>query len=265
MKLRTLGITLVSGVVLALLMIHFGESAITSANSNGDHERVIPITETDNDTFSWQVKELMLNSHNYWRTLQAEAVTTWYPTGQEGFQVFTSLQIDGNKRVRVEDVISNEEQAALWIMNDSGIYSNNYPGLDGLEKLSITLSDHYHLLPHDIESINTNVIYMHPIGAALTTPVREYIYPVGFAQRANSFLLKGEEKIVGRMTWVVEWVEEEPASLKQIFWVDQETGIILKALSYVGENTDRLYSETVFTNIVFDAAIPETNFQVSLD
>ncbi|MCL4869542.1 MAG: hypothetical protein KJ063_11275 [Anaerolineae bacterium] len=266
MKMHNLGISLFVGIVLGILLIQSGlPTVLWATNDDNEHRETVPVTVTDSDSFSWLVKELMLNSHSRWRTIQAEAITTWYPPGQDQFQVFTNIYIEGNSRVRIEDIESNQERPHLWVMNESGIYANNYHPSPELARLPIVISDHYQQLPRDVASINTQVIYRHPIAGALTTPVSDYLYPVGFAQRANGFALKGEDEIAGRSTWIVEWIESEPASLKQLFWVDQEMGIILKALWYIGEDLDKLYSETIFTQIVFNDPIPVSVFEVILD
>lgn len=268
MKVRDLGISLICGVLLAAFLIHYGFiSPIWAAQDTqnpSSYEGIRPVAETDTDPFSWQIKALMLDSHRRWQTLQAEAVTIWYlQNGEVELEVYSRAQInDADIQVRFEGVQSDRRERYVWLLNDSGIYETNSQEAYQVEKVSSGINwRDYEVLPRDVDSINTNVIYRHPAAASVSSPVSDFIYPVGFAQRANGFALKGEDVVAGRQVWIVEWMEEDPATLKQLFWVDQETGTILKAMNYIGPNLDRLSSETVFTNIVFNETIPATAFE----
>jgi len=265
MKIRDLSISLISGVILAVVLIYYGAIPVSRAQTPVSADSIRPVTDTDTNPFSWQIRELMLNSHHHWETLQADVVTTWYRGGQEDFQVFTHVLIDGSSQVRFETSQSNREEQYIWIMNASGIYESNI-GKNLIEESPYSTLDSinrdYNLLPVNIQAVNTNVIYQHPIAARVPSPAASYIYPTAYAQRANGFVLQGEDTVAGRNTWIVEWLEEEPASLKQLFWVDRETGMILKAVSYIGENLDQIYEETVFTRIVLDEPVSPEAFLV---
>jgi hypothetical protein len=270
MKVRDLIISLVSGVCLAIIFIHNGvmpklSAAIDGTQSQLPRDGFRPVSDTDTDPFSWQIKELMLNSHDYWRTLQVEATTTWYREGKEDFQVFTHAQIEGKDYVRFDMSQTNSEEPYLWLLNGSELYETNFEiGLVERSGNSVAAINHdYTMYPQNINAINTNVVYRHPIAMRVSSPVANYIYPTGFAQRANGFSLLGEETIAGRETWLVEWVDEAPSSLRQLFWVDSQTGMILKTMSYYGKNLDRLVEETVFTKVVFDEPISHEVFDTT--
>lgn len=272
MKARDLVISIVSGVILAAVLIYYGATPVSWASdgnkSTSQTDGIRPVFDTDEDPFSWQIKELMLNNYHNWNSLQVEATTIWYRDGNEDFRVLSRAQINGDNQIRFEISQSNRNESYLWVLNDSGIYESNldkgviekspYSSLD-------SLMNNFDKLPSTINAVNTNVIYRHPIAMRVPSPIADYIYPVGFAQRANGFSLIGKDSIADRDVYVVEWLEEEPASLKHLFWVDVKTGIILKAVSYIGENLDELYEETVFTNIVLDKPIPDDVFHVTLN
>ncbi|GIK55462.1 MAG: hypothetical protein HND44_14935 [Chloroflexi bacterium] len=270
-------VSITAGLVLALatLYIHLGREfspipgavlAQNEAQTIPDQSPAIMMIQPE----AQKVVESMLNSHARWTTLQAEAITTWYMKGDVDSSWLSKVMIVQPVQARFETSLAGQKEANLWLMNGDQRYERDLVNnVEEQKRLPAFATDPAALarLPVQIEEIALaeRIVYRHPIGMLVPSPVADYIYPVGLAQRGGQYTLIGEEQIAGRIAWILEWVQEEvsdshPPSLKQQFWVDQETGVVLKARSYVGLNLAELYEETVFTSISYDQPVAPESF-----
>ncbi len=270
-----IGIT--AGLVLALAVIYLQLSrpfSPTSAAVFAQNDKQTPTIDHPPSVMIIQpearkVIEAMLNSHTQWATLQAQATTNWYIAGAKESSWFSNVVINQPAHARFETSLAGENEANLWIMNGRQKYERDLVNAVEEEKILPSFATDpgaLAKLPDQIEQIalTERIIYRHPIGMLVPSPVADYIYPVGLAQRGGQYSLIGEEQVAGRNTWILEWVEEGsndiPPSLKQHFWIDQETGVILKAHSYVGANLKELYEETVFSWITYNQPVTAKSF-----
>lgn len=190
------------------------------------------------DDFSREMINLMLDSHNRWQTLQGEVVGHWFGNNPETLQHMIFIQ-----QPYLARIIGADYQASM--------------GED--EEAQRRIDYGRQLLPATLDEIQPLTVYPHPLSSMGLGFAGDNIFPTGLAQRGGHFELVAEETILERATWVVDWYDTRNGDERRNrYWIDQETGLILKSWGYgLGEKSE----EIEFLSLVFDEPLPDGTFQ----
>ncbi len=260
MKKKDWFVSIVAGVILGILAMNLG---ITKGIVN------IPAVRAEDKM--GEILNLMLKSHTTWQTIGGEATTQWFSMkdgSQHGF--YSSV------------VVANPNQAHFTIASDDGSSNTEWIG-DGatifeIDRLGKTYQEYkqedvtsgFDRLPADVASIDKNIIFRHPMAMIIPSPVADYIFPTGLAQRQGEYSFVGEAVIANRNAWVVDYLklnDNNDATMKARYWVDSKTGVILQAYTYSTEpdSFGTLIESTSFSSISFDLPVQNDEFTPSLD
>jgi len=202
------------------------------------------------------IQQLLLSSHNRWKSLRGSATVTLYPPpGVTAEAQITIAQIWIEQPNQAKVIVAPPQSAPTHIFISDGINArwNSEPA----QPLPANLNQPFN--PPDVPS---DTVYLHPLGGMLGTPVSDLIFPAGLAQRGGEYRLTGKEALAGRQTYVVEW-GRAPGQLIDRFWVDTQTGVILRQQNYGKESSTTPNSEIVFNFIEFDNAMPAEVFDLN--
>lgn len=266
---------IVGGLIMAAAILYFNLAdhilKIAGASEEVVQTTQLTATDTSDEAFT-ELINLMLNSHNRWRTLKGEATfTTYEPQGKASVASVT-IQVEQFGRVRVETINQDTGRHFLRISGDAGIFDVDLTHLTYTPiPMSITmLEKDLERLPTTLSEVNANtfegipIVIAHPAADFLSSPLGSLIYPTGRAQRGGEYTSIGQGEILGRPTWVVNWQRrnnEGQLTLKEQYWVDMETGVILRSEQYYTGRNDEALSEVIeFTNIVFDESLDPALF-----
>ncbi len=230
------------GVILAAIFIFFkfdnqivraGQAVTIPEIARNIPVPTIPLTEKSTPD---EVIALMLNSHNQWENLEANAITTSNNTNWQ-----TNIQIGqyGKGRgyfgpVGLEPVFSwKSDGNTLWKIDQA---NKRY------EKIT---------LPEDIKTLDTygpnrlpfspegqSFIIEHPLEGIFPSMLSQFIFPHGlaqFMQQNGQVTVTGTDQIADRQAIVLQFqVFDNGGNLvkKHQYWIDVYTGIILQSQIY---------------------------------
>jgi outer membrane lipoprotein-sorting protein len=122
------------------------------------------------------------------------------------------------------------------------------------------------LPPSVLEAFNaptalTDTVTPYPLAGFLGTPVSDLIFPTGLAQRGGEYRLIGKENVANREAYLVEW-GREPGQLIDRFWVDTQTGVILRHQNYGKQDSVTPVVDIRMTSIIFDQDLPDNLFRL---
>jgi outer membrane lipoprotein-sorting protein len=212
-----------------------------------------------------EIISILLNSHNTWKTMNGEATTVWHVEGKTQTWI-SKVKIEQPLNVRLEVSQSVNSPSILWISGPTGIYIENHSLGVYTEMPLPAFAKNLSLLPSRISDISRGRIYRHPVAMLMPSPIADLIYPTGFAQRGGEYNLIGEEEVDGRHTWILDWQFKDSSGLitmKARYWIDNQTGLILKAITFGGEKLDEVFEETMFNKISFDTPLPNSAFSAN--
>lgn len=202
-----------------------------------------------------EIQQLMIHSHTRWKSLQASAVVSLFPaTGTNAEPQNTSVQIwieqPGNARVIAGP--ANQAPNHIFVSDGQNTRTDNEAPNP--------------LQPSVLEAFNaptelTDSVTPHPLAGYLGTPVSDLIFPTGLAQRGGEYRLLGKESVAGREAYRVEW-GREPGELIDRFWVDTQTGVILRHQSYGKQDSTTPVSDIRLTAVQFDLNLPVDLFRL---
>lgn len=216
------------------------EMAETAQMSASDQTRTAENQlQLDNiDDFSRDIINLMLDSHNRWQTLQAELVLHTFGVNPQTLQHTVLIHQPYLARISGTDyqaVLGEDDQARQRIDHD------------------------ILLLPSTLDEVKALTIYLHPLSAMGVGFAGDYIFPTGLAQRGGRYELVANETLLERAVWVVDWHDARNGNERRNrFWIDKETGLILKSLGYAAGDK---FEEFEFISLVLDEPIPDEAFQ----
>jgi outer membrane lipoprotein-sorting protein len=209
------------------------------------------------------VFNFMLHSHEHWKTIQGEATVVWYTPLNVQTQTYSTkfaFQLPGKAMVTLTEAPSFIEKSA-WISDGEFTYEINLEQKTYSQNKLLAFVYDTSLIPNSLSEASDIYMYHHPFALLTPSLVAEQIFPHWFAQGSAdaTYELIGEEKILGRDTWVME---ETIRSSHITAWVDQETGVILK---YIAEKDGTLWEDFKMNSVLFDAEIPEETFALPGD
>lgn len=212
---------------------------------------------------------LMLRSHTTWKTCRGEITTQWFnPDGNN--QTYSSiLEIENPNRAHLEIIDQNGSRQLQWYGDGREIYEinprdNTYVAIPQPDPTRILGR-----LPQSLGDVIKGTIYRHPLAMVIPSPAIDYVFPVGLAQRPGEYQLGGEANVSGRKAWIIEYQNQNDSGVITMmarYWVDQQTGVILRAnvFSTNPEGFGRLIEVSTFTGVEFDQSIDAARFTPSL-
>jgi hypothetical protein len=252
MKRQDWFVSTIAGFLLGLLAIGVGIPRMLmespSAMASGQKDEVL---------------SLILNSHTKWTTVKGEAEVVWYgPKGET--QSYINTFVIYQPLSAFVDVTNKEKPGfneGLWVSDGENIYNLDKESKSYTQGKIPNFANDLSVLPSDLSQTKDDVVYSHPFSLLIPAPVKEYIYPEWFAQGnlSTAYSLLGEEKILGRKTWIVNLQYKTGLTTA---WVDQETGMILK---YVQEENGQKYVEVNFTSLEVDMPVVADTFRIPSD
>jgi hypothetical protein len=201
------------------------------------------------------VRQLMLFSHQRWNSLWVDGVHNQY-TGDGSLNAIQSTRIQlwivQPSQVRMLSGSNGGMPETMWI-SDGNFYAENDNPAQSMPDFSqttfsppITFSD---------------TVYTHPLDGMIGTPFTAMVFPNGLAQRPGSYNIVGDETLVGRRTVIMEWSREEGVLIDR-FWIDAQTGVILRWLNFSKPGGQAISSEMYVTSILIDPNLPEQAFSL---
>jgi hypothetical protein len=213
-----------------------------------------------------EVVELMLKSHTLWSSIQGEANIVWYGEGKKEIWE-ANFSIEQPKMAYFETWKTGDKgNPSTWLNQPDGIYVADfgkgvYSVMEPISEKGFGLEMEH--LPTTLASAEIGTVYRHPLGGRIPSVLGDYLYPTSLAQRSGNYTLLGKDKILSRSVYILEYeLKNELGELtsKAQYWVDAETGIILKALSFGGTNMDEMIAEITITSIYFTPSLDAKTF-----
>lgn len=234
MRGREWMVVVIAGVILRMVFVALGVTFFSGTQGSAFS------TSDVND-----VLNLMLNSHDSWKTARGEALITFYSPDKEGIEqsFLNSFEISLPDMAYFESKDATSKKPVLtWISDGENIYQLDYTD-DTNGKMTVGSVPGYtkdtSMIPASVEKIERGVSYPHPLTLAIPFPVSECLFPQYFPQGLGTFELLGEEKIIGRNTWIIKFsftghtdTPMQESGYYTLVWVDQAIGVILKYESY---------------------------------
>jgi outer membrane lipoprotein-sorting protein len=203
-----------------------------------------------------EIQQQMLYSHTRWQTLHIIYTVMQYPLPgssmepeQQNVQVW--IQQPAQFKVVISAPKGGPQTSAI---SDGKTIVDGYGQAQSLTP--------YVLEPFNPPNTPTDTISMHPLAGFLGTPVSDLIFPAGLAQRGGEYRQTGQELVADRQAYVVEW-SREPGKLIDRFWVDAQTGIILRQQNYGKVNNASPLSDYQATYVEINSPLPADIFSLA--
>jgi len=201
-----------------------------------------------------EIQQLMLKSSERWKTLQATYTITQYPEpGSEGEVQISSSQFWIHQPAEFKVINSAPGGAVVTIISDGKTLLKND---ETRSELPASVSDPF--IPPEAPS---DTVFPHPLTGFLETPVSDLLFPVGLAQRGGEYRISGQETVASRLAYVVEW-GRSPGELIDRFWIDGETGVVLRQQNYGKQTSVSPLSDIQATYIVYNKEFAPAMFDV---
>ena len=220
-----------------------------------------------------QIRDTMLRSHDTWESIHIESTTTWFSEGKEESSWVSEVYIEQSSlQGRLELSPAGKEPSVYWIVTNGEVYESNEETGESIQKMLpafVSNGDGLSILPEQTEDILINedgseTVFRYPFGMLMPSPIADYIFPVGLAQRSGSYEVLGRDSIINRDVWVLDysWSEEGSGIIRQRFWIDTATGIILKAVSFADLDAKQMIEETIVTSLTLNPSLNENVFEL---
>ncbi len=202
-----------------------------------------------------EIQQLLLTSHKRWNTLDASyTMTNFSSAGQNGDPEITNHQVLISLPASFKVVISRPDGTLQTTRISNGTTIIDIGG----EQSPIPS---YVFEPFNPPNYPSDTVFLHPLAGFLGSPISDLIFPAGLAQRGGIYNKTGEEMIAGREADIVEW-RREPDRLIDRFWVDSQTGVILRQQNYGKESSETPMIDFQVNQITFDIEIPVDTFDI---
>ncbi len=202
-----------------------------------------------------EIQQLMLKSSERWTTLQATYTITQYPEpGSDGEMQISSSQfwIRQPAEFKVINGAPGGGPVVTIISDGKTILENG----ENRSEMPPSVFDPF--IPPEAPS---DTISLYPLAGYLGTPISDLIFPVGLAQRGGEYKITGQEVVASQQAYVVEW-GREPGVLIDRFWIDGETGVVLRQQNYGKQNSISPLSDIQATYIVYNKEFAPAMFDV---
>ena len=200
--------------------------------------------------------ELMLYSHTRWDSLWVDLTYTQYAGDAANTTVAANryqVWLEHPNKGRVLSGAAQGRPERLWV-SDGQVYRET-GGIP--QDLPPSLFGNYSppALPSD--SVNP-----HPFGSFMGPIPGEFIFSTGLAQRSGEFRPVGSETVAGRETLILEYFRYPDMPVFDRLWIDAQTGVILRFVSFGKPPGGPLDTEVLVNAIEYDLAFGEAVFEV---
>ncbi len=215
-----------------------------------------PLAAAINLSSGEDLRQLMLFSHQRWHSMWIDGIINYY-TGDGSTTPIQSTRVQvwiiQPSQVRTLTGPNSGAPETIWT-SDGKYYSENNSSAQPMPDFSSST--------FSPPTGFSDTIYPHPLDGMIGTPFSAMIFPTGLAQRAGFYHIVGEENLIGRRAVVTEWGREEGVLVDR-FWVDAQTGVILRWLNFSKPGGQAVNSEMYVTSILIDPSLPEQAFSLS--
>ncbi len=190
----------------------------------------------------------MLNSHRFWHTLYVATQLTLIPEGKTATTFVEKFWLQQPYWARHEIYVPGKEQALhIMVITPSSRMFHTSEGIteNDVARGPDDIQQELAMLPKTLYQLPPLISIDHPLRRALLSHTADYLFPAPFAQRTDTrhqFVFLGEGAFLNRPVWKIQILFEpdSPQSAQWTLWVDQQTGIVLKAESgpYPGTPTE---------------------------
>ena len=210
------------------------------------------------------IRQKMLFSYHNWEQVWLDGTYTHYSA--DGVQV--------QQQDHIQIWVDQPTFRFRVLIAPQGVTPQRYLVSDGQSVLQMDLqtgqSETYSLPPDpnsypDPSTEIDDSIESHPLGGSLGTPLSDALFPTSLAQRGGYYVPINIETVAGHPTLVVDWYRFQPGERVDRFWLDIQTGIILKWQNYTKQGGEVLNSEIVVNQITYNPSFPDQLFQIPPD
>jgi len=173
-------------------------------------------------------------SYKNWQDLYGQAEIVWKRSDEtQSYLVSFDFDLPDSASVNTEDLNGGDNGGKWAFRRDGTITLTDGNQNESQEAIPPSLKQYLDngqvFEPKSADSV-------HPFAMAIPSPVGEILFPSWNSQKLNpqNTSLLGEENISNRKVWVLEANLEAGESCK--LWVDQETGILLRAYHQISED-----------------------------
>ena len=168
---------------------------------------------------------LMLYSHARWQSLWVDMLVTNYQGDAAqtvNDQTRYQFWLQQPAAARLVSGPADGAPQRLWVSDGLAQQENG----GGIETSSpATIGDF--APPFAVDSITP-----HPYAGRMGAPAADFIFATGLGQRSGEYRLVGRENWAGREALVVEYYRYPDDPVLERLWVDAETGVILRYISF---------------------------------
>jgi len=255
MKKRDWIISIITGIILGLLTFIFGfqKSNIVSKKVKA---------ENNADPIIYR----MLKSHTTWQTMKGTVTVEWINANEDNKEIFTqSIEITNPDKAKLVVYDNMGKNILTWVSNGKTIVEVDENTKTKQEYHQQDFSKSLELIPLEFDAIDHEIIIRHPMAMILPSPAADYIYSTGLAQREGIYEWVGEEQMLGRKVWVLDFSKQNnlnEITMKARYWIDQDTGVILQANVFSTDPATfgALIESVSFKNIEYNEPIQESDF-----
>ncbi|MDD5369621.1 MAG: hypothetical protein PHQ40_11080 [Anaerolineaceae bacterium] len=224
---------------------------------------------------STEVISLMLTSHQKWQAIQGKAEITYYVnngTEKQSLQETFAYTGDGRAYSDLIDTTgANPVHSSTFVAEKGQMYFVDWVNKSYRQETQRNFQKILDRLPSDLSKVKMEdnggpVIVRHPMAQYGQDPLLDYLFPTGLAQRNGDYKLVGNEKLLNRDVFVVDFAfTNSDGQTIARYWVDQETGVILQVNNFSAERKGELLDEVKLTAFQVNdpieslIKIPDTN------
>jgi len=200
----------------------------------------------DMNSSSEEIRLRMLTSHTTWHRLWVDArLTTHRPEATAARQELWLEPAAGSFRILSGPADSQAARLAVSNGQDVRILdtTTGHIQTQPLSPVDLNLFDP----PQSV----SDVITAHPLAGQLGTPIASLIFSTELAQRGGAYQPVATETVAGRPALVVDWLRDD-GSRPSRYWVDIQTGVVLRSEEYGKAGSTEMESEIVLDQIIYD-------------
>lgn len=214
------------------------------------------------------VLALMRQSYQNWQTFDGVA-TTIFRDEQTGKEILSMdrVQVEQFGKIRVETGSADASPSRIFVSTGTTIFE---------EDLSRGIYTEYPV-PADLQSLEKwgppaapggtdRFVVPHPMEGLIPSVVGGYIYPIGLGQsmRPEEVTVVGEDTVAARKTVAILWQVQDAGTIykKHRYWIDAQTGLILKVELYGNSKSDWdfMAAQTTFVSAQYDQPVKAQTF-----
>lgn len=207
---------------------------------------------------SEQIRLAMLNSALQWQTLHMSGTTVWYlpdgsqqaaqedlwldPLNARFYVKMTGVENSNQNRLAVSDGIN----IVTTFLNTGDVQTSPFPDSARVGQFVPPLQD--------------GTAYPNAFYGQFGTPLAQLAFPSDYAQNQGLFTPLNMESYIGRQALIVEWRFSADSAPVWKFWLDTQTGLMLKLQQYAKDGSGMLESERAVISIEINPALDAALF-----